>query len=105
MLTTLSPFHPILKEHKEIERVEFVQQSIENAVKGKNKKGGQKLKSNTILCKVHCKDESVYSVVAGVKASLLEVNKKLIQNPQWLIDDVGWLPMDCPLFLKFNLNA
>ena len=88
MLVTLSPFHPILKEQKEIDRVEFVQQCIENAVSGKNKKGGQKLRSNTILCKVYCKDESVYSVVAGVKASLLEINKKLINSPQWLVTDV-----------------
>ena len=57
---------------------------------GKAKKGGQKLKPNTILCKLYCTDESVYSVVAGIKASLLEVNKKLIQNPRWLVTDVGW---------------
>lgn len=80
-----------------MDRIEFVQQSIENAVVGKKKKGGQTLKPNTIICRVHCKDESVYSVVAGIKANLLEVNKKLIDNPQWLVTDVG-------LRFEFDLN-
>lgn len=76
-------------EKKAVNKIEFVQQSMDNTVSGKFKKGGFKLKPNSVLCKISCEDESIYSVVACIKSSLIEINKRLINNPQWLVTDVS----------------
>ena len=88
-----------MKDKKTIDRIEFVQQSIDNAVRGKAKKGGVKLKPNTLLCKVYCKDELVYSIVACIRSQLIEINKKLINNPQLITSDVSRFKVDK---IRFN---
>ncbi|KAL8144179.1 hypothetical protein V2J09_017211 [Rumex salicifolius] len=52
-------------------------------VTGKRKKNAQHFESNTALCKVSCGDDS-YVVRCCVKGSLLEVNNRLIKNPELL---------------------
>lgn len=52
-------------------------------VTGKRKKNAQNFESNTALCKVSCGDDS-YVVRCCVKGSLLEVNSRLIKNPELL---------------------
>lgn len=87
-LLTLAPNHPVIKEQKQIERIGFNQQFEDNVVSGKGKKGGRKIKQSSVICKIYCKDETIYTVVGCIKCSLIEINKKLIDNPQWIVSDV-----------------
>ncbi|KAI6179587.1 hypothetical protein M3Y98_00626600 [Aphelenchoides besseyi] len=54
------------------------------SVVGKSKKGGLKLSPETKICRITCSDGSVYMIRAGIKATLIEVNAKLLTNPQLL---------------------
>ena len=85
----MAPNHPVIKEQKAIDKVEFVQQGIDNEVVGKYKRGGQKLKPSTVVCRIHCKDETIYTVCACMKASLIEINKRLINHPEWILTHVS----------------
>lgn len=39
---------------------------------------------DTKLCIIKCTDDSMYTIRAGVKATLIEANARLLANPQLL---------------------
>ncbi|ESO05928.1 hypothetical protein HELRODRAFT_64826, partial [Helobdella robusta] len=84
-LITLAPNHPILKQKKTVEFVDFkINDNVDratNKVSGRLKRGAQWLNTTAVLCNLKCSDGSVYSVVPGLKANLIEVNELLITNP------------------------
>lgn len=61
-----------------------------NNVRGKRKKGGQKLKERSIICQVKCTDGSVFSILAGIKGILVEINEALLTQPNLLIEEVSF---------------
>ncbi|KAL1542877.1 protein Abitram [Salvia divinorum] len=82
----LAPHHVALKEKGGIVSVDFnVGKSDRSGIKvtGKRKKNAQHFESNTALCKV-CTAECSYIVRCCVKGSLLEVNERLIKQPELL---------------------
>ncbi|XP_050139064.1 uncharacterized protein LOC126615294 isoform X2 [Malus sylvestris] len=82
----LAPTHVALKEEGGITAVDFnVGKSDRSGIKvtGKRKKNAQHLESNSALCKV-CTNDATYIVRCCVKGSLLEVNDRLIKQPDLL---------------------
>jgi len=87
-LVTLAPSHPILAEKKKVTSVSFkvtekVDRSL-NKVSGKRKRGAQWLDASSPLCKVKCDDESEYTIFCGMRGSLVEMNSRLLTNPELL---------------------
>lgn len=58
-----------------------------NKVSGKRKRGGQKLKERSVICRIICEDGSCYSVLSCMKGILVEINTELINNPQLITQD------------------
>ena len=88
-LVTLAKSHAIFKKGAVIKKVNFkVGEKLDrtnNKVSGKKKHGGQRVDEHSILCLVECEDDSLYTIRAGVKGKLVEVNEPLIENPNLLM--------------------
>lgn len=87
-LVTIAPSHPIIKENKTIEKIDFTTENVDrlkNKVSGKGKRGGQKLEPQSVLCRVECSDNTSYDILSCVKGKLIEINKNLTENPQLLV--------------------
>uniref|UniRef100_A0A914EKR2 Actin-binding transcription modulator n=1 Tax=Acrobeloides nanus TaxID=290746 RepID=A0A914EKR2_9BILA len=87
IVVLLSNSHEILQ--KSVSKIEWntsqkkgrgIDRSKQQVV-GKGKKGGLQLFPDTRLCIIHCTDGSTYSIRAGIKATLVEVNDRLFENP------------------------
>ncbi|KAG8632294.1 protein Abitram [Manihot esculenta] len=97
----LAPTHVAFKDGRGITAVDFnVGKSDRSGMKvtGKRKKNAQHFESNTALCKV-CTQDSSYIVRCCVKGSLLEVNDKLIKQPELLnssADREGYIAIIMP---------
>ncbi|VVA95439.1 unnamed protein product [Arabis nemorensis] len=82
----LAPTHVAFKDEGGITDIDFnVGKSDRSVLKvsGKRKKNAMRSESNTALCKVSTANDS-YIVRCCVKGSLLEVNERLIKQPQLL---------------------
>ncbi|XP_022087708.1 protein Simiate-like [Acanthaster planci] len=85
-LVTIAKGHPLLRENKQIQKVDFQvgasTNRMKNKVIGKRKKGGQWLNQTAELCKVTCSDSTCYTMYSCISAKLIEVNETLLENPQ-----------------------
>ncbi|XP_030521892.1 protein Abitram [Rhodamnia argentea] len=97
----LAPTHVAFRDEGGVMGVDFnVGKSDRSAIKvtGKRKKNAQHFESNTMLCKVCTKSDS-YVVRCCVKGSLLEVNERLIKQPDLLnssADREGYIAIIMP---------
>ncbi|KAF8030370.1 hypothetical protein BT93_E2724 [Corymbia citriodora subsp. variegata] len=97
----LAPTHVAFRDEGGVTGVDFnVGKSDRSAIKvtGKRKKNAQHFESNTMLCKVCTKSDS-YVVRCCVKGSLLEVNERLIKQPNLLnssADREGYIAIIMP---------
>uniref|UniRef100_A0A1J3DFH9 Protein Abitram n=1 Tax=Noccaea caerulescens TaxID=107243 RepID=A0A1J3DFH9_NOCCA len=97
----LAPTHIAFKDEGGITNIDFnVGKSDRSVLKvsGKRKKNAMRSESNTALCKVSTAKES-YIVRCCVKGSLLEVNERLIKQPQLLnssADREGYIAIIMP---------
>uniref|UniRef100_A0A6G1SP89 Protein Abitram n=1 Tax=Aceria tosichella TaxID=561515 RepID=A0A6G1SP89_9ACAR len=86
-LVTLAPTHPVIAEDKTISKIDFKFEGDEkidrlaSQAKGKRKRGGQKLRKNSPICSVSCTDGSKYIVISCVSSRLVEVNTKIMSDP------------------------
>lgn len=82
-LLTLAPTHPIIAEDKTIERIEYSFEGHEkidrltNQLRGKRKKGGQKLQKYAPICAIHCSDGVKYVITACIPSRLIEINEAI----------------------------
>jgi len=79
--------HPIVREGKTVTQINFKPAKLDHLsmqVKGKTKKGGHWMQEAMKLCDVTCADGSMYSFFACVKGHLIEVNKRLADDPTLL---------------------
>jgi hypothetical protein len=97
----LAPAHAALKEEGGITAVDFnVGKTDRSEIKvtGKRKRNAQHLQENSVLCKVGATDKS-FVVRCCVKGSLLEVNDRLIKQPNLLntsADREGYIAIFMP---------
>ncbi|KAF2069630.1 hypothetical protein CYY_009047 [Polysphondylium violaceum] len=78
----IAPSHPVLT--KEIVKIDFRENLLNNEVQGTRKKGGFRLQKDTIICEISCSDSTTYSLRSCIKGKLLEVNKLLLTQPSLL---------------------
>lgn len=103
-LIGLAKTHPVMS--KTITQVNFNIGNVDrsqNSVKGKSKKGGMILQELTTLCKIRCSDGSEYGIVSCVQGKLVEVNKRLVEDPSLIKTDGGYIAVILPK--SSNLNA
>ncbi|XP_071055349.1 protein Abitram-like [Onthophagus taurus] len=107
-LLSLADDHPILKDNKKIEKINFEVSNVnrlDNVVLGKGKKGGQKLQPHNALCYIKCNDGETYTIYSCVEGKLIEVNKQLISNPELIkfypVSN-GYIALILPVFGKYD---
>jgi len=108
-LITLALSHPILREKKEIHKIDFQVSAnidrLKNKVSGKGKHGAQFLHPNSPLCYIECADGSKYTVQSCIKGKLVEINDSLIENPKLLVekpDAEGYIAIVLPSISSSN---
>ncbi|XP_076910939.1 uncharacterized protein LOC143568753 [Bidens hawaiensis] len=98
----LAAGHVAFKDEGGITVVDFnVGKSNRSEIKvtGKRKRNAQQFESNTALCKVCTTNDTFYIVRCCVKGSLLEVNERLIKQPELLkssADREGYIAIIMP---------
>lgn len=110
-IITLAASHPILSKNLKVKSVHFDtsgnQNRLNNKVSGKFKKGGQKLKENSVLCTVICSDESEHILYSCISGKLVEINERLIENPNLLTEKPwsdGYIGIVLPPFISSRRN-
>ncbi|XP_014204805.1 uncharacterized protein LOC106636804 [Copidosoma floridanum] len=87
-MITLAPSHIIFQKNLTIESCSYqVTEKLDrtkNKVSGKGKRGAQPMQKNSYLCRLTCSDGSVYMIRCCMNGKLLEVNEKLLENPELL---------------------
>ncbi|KAL0273409.1 UNVERIFIED_CONTAM: hypothetical protein PYX00_006077 [Menopon gallinae] len=83
-LITLSPSHPLIKNKKNVSKLDFQVSDkldrLENKVVGKAKKGGQYIQPDSVLCFAECEDGEKYPVFGCISGKLIEINELLIDD-------------------------
>lgn len=85
-LLCLAPSHFFFKNNESY-KINFNTGKIDrmnNTVKGKGKKGGQMLVPNSVVCKIEYNDGTSFNVPCCMKGTLIEVNDRLLEQPQLL---------------------
>lgn len=108
---TVAPSHPLL-QCKQIVKVNFQVSTkvnrLDNKVSGKGKKGAQHLQPESLICEVTSSDGSKYSLYSCIRGKLVEVNEKLVTNPQLLLEKPqteGYLAVVLPKLTENILNG
>lgn len=83
-LVTLSPSHPLIKNKKNVLKLDFQVSDkldrLENKVVGKAKKGGQYIQPDSVLCFAECEDGQKYPVYGCISGKLIEINELLVKD-------------------------
>ncbi|ERL93877.1 uncharacterized protein LOC109542486 [Dendroctonus ponderosae] len=89
ILVSIAAGHDIFRHKKTIESIDFNVNGtnmLDISISGKKKAGAKKLKKNSVLCFIKCKDDDKqYPVCSCIPASLIEVNHLVLDKPQLLI--------------------
>ena len=59
----------------------FTMQKCKSNTCCNDSKGGQNLNNSAALCCIKCEDGSEYCIKLGVKCSLIQINQRLIEDP------------------------
>jgi len=92
---TIAPSHPALdtKNYK-LDRVEFIQE-VSSEMSGKHKHNAKNLNVLQPLCKIYCQklnenmNECYFVVYSCLNAKLLEINERLLTQPELLKNKAG----------------
>ena len=90
---TIAPTHPILDTNKyKVKRVEFIQH-VNEEMSGKHKHFAKNLHALQPICKIYCDklkndegEEAYFVIYCCLNAKLIEINEKLLVNPELIQD-------------------
>jgi hypothetical protein len=90
---SIAPSHPILNKSKyKIEKIEFIQ-NVNEEMSGKHKHNAKNVNVDQPICKVYCKnlikeenelDEVYFLICSCLNAKLIEINERLLKEPELL---------------------
>lgn len=80
----LSPRHPICQKKLQLEEIEFL--AVFRSVSGKRKRGGTFMQQSTKICSLKSKCGQEYIVRCPIRGTLLELNEKVVQKPELLVE-------------------
>jgi len=87
----VSPDHPALQPPNRILSVEFRAHDAKNLmqaeVSGKKKGGAVFMSPRDMICTVNVSDGSSFKLFACVRGSIIEINKRLVEEPELLTSD------------------
>ncbi|OSX77366.1 hypothetical protein BU14_0151s0008 [Porphyra umbilicalis] len=95
-VVTLSELHPLVRSRGRVSDVDFRDVKV---VTGKKKRGGTLVEAGTKLARITTAGGLVYSVRAGVRGTLVEVNPALAASPQLAVEEpaaAGYLAVVMP---------
>ncbi|KAF5282981.1 hypothetical protein FQA39_LY04852 [Lamprigera yunnana] len=108
-LISLAENHIVIKNRKRIIRLNCcVGNNVNrllNVTSGKGKRGAQKLNPDSVLCYIECDDGTSYPVYSCVTGKLLEINEKLVTDPNLLINKPvsdGYIALILPVLNLYN---
>mmetsp|Transcript_39366 Transcript_39366/g.92071 ORF Transcript_39366/g.92071 Transcript_39366/m.92071 type:complete len:278 (-) Transcript_39366:203-1036(-) len=85
--------HPQLAPPRKVTAVKYRQHDsknlLENGVRGKKKSGAVFMLPRDMLCEVMLDDGSSFTVYATVRASVIEINRRLLERPELVGDPSG----------------
>ena len=82
--TTLIFLNGLLSQYKSPTRVETYSVTYRLLLQG-----AQMMSETGVLCLVTCSDDSVYPIYSCVKGKLVEVNRRLLDNPSLIVSKVS----------------
>ncbi|RZB39289.1 GCV H domain containing protein [Asbolus verrucosus] len=73
---------------------------------GKGKRGAQLLTPQSILCYMETQDNTQYPIYSGIYGKLLEINDRILENPNLILDDLneGFLAIILPDMRRHEEN-
>jgi hypothetical protein len=88
----IAPNHAVLNSNSPISKVTYRSNGsgvnmLDIKMSGKKKSGSLKVHKNTVLCDILLENGKSYEIVAGMDGSLIEVNKRIVENPKLLVND------------------
>jgi hypothetical protein len=81
----LSERHPIIEQALTIESIELLS-TVNQLMSGKSKRGADYVQPNKLLYRIRCANERPFTICAGIKGRLIEINERLIEQPNLLKD-------------------
>eukprot|EP00762_Andalucia_godoyi_P003129 ANDGO_01086.mRNA.1 FAM206 family protein len=81
-ITGIAEGHPCLTSGKRIEKVEIPENRAIPTSVNRSKRNSSYCEVTMILCILHMEDGTKYKMYAGMKGLLLEINEKIVENPQ-----------------------
>jgi hypothetical protein len=93
----IAPSHPILRTQDKVRCISFKQEKRDltaNQVSGSKKKQAFILRPEVPMCSVTMNDGSVHALSSVIRGKLIEINPKLTQNPNLILEsphDVGYI--------------
>lgn len=88
--------HHLITNKLPIAKIEYPHlgdKDLSNLVKGKKKKGGMKTKWCTTVCQITCENGQVYMIRAMTTGNIIEVNEKILANPNLLLTNVSFFSL------------
>ncbi|KAJ3663169.1 hypothetical protein Zmor_007475 [Zophobas morio] len=110
-LIYLSEKHSVIQNQQRLQSIDFQVSKkvnrLKNAMFGKGKRGAQLLQPDSILCHLETVDGARYPVHACVYGKLLEINSRVIKEPNFLLDDLneGFLAIILPDLRRHEENV
>jgi hypothetical protein len=80
----LAPSHSFFREGHTATKIEFASQVADMHISGKRKKGVVFLEPYQVVATIHTTSGKVFSVRAGMRSGVVEVNKRLVLEPHLL---------------------